>query len=125
MNQILKRRATVFLLSDFLTEGFEKDLQIANNRHDLVAIRLLDPLEVKLPQVGLIEFEDLETGETILLDTSYQEIRQTVAENASSQKTRLDKTFKSIGIDFIDIHTDESYIKPLTRFFRARAKRFH
>jgi uncharacterized protein (DUF58 family) len=125
MNQILKRRATVFLISDFLAEGFEKDLQIANNRHDLVALRLIDPLEVKLPEVGLIEFEDLETGETVLVDTSYQDIRRSVAENAGKHKTKLDKTFKSIGIDYIDIHTDESYIKPLTRFFRTRAKRFH
>jgi uncharacterized protein (DUF58 family) len=125
MNQILKRRATVFLISDFLAEGFEKDLQIANNRHDLVALRLIDPLEQQLPQVGLIEFEDLETGETVLVDTSYQEIRRSVSENAGMHKSKLDKTFKSIGIDYIDIHTDKSYIKPLTRFFRARAKRFH
>jgi uncharacterized protein (DUF58 family) len=125
MNQILKRRATVFLISDFMAEGFDRDLQIANRRHDLVAIRLIDPLEEKLPNVGLIELEDLETGETLLLDTSYQEIRQSVTENASAQKNQLDKMFKSIGIDFIDIYTHKSYIKPITRFFRARAKRFH
>ncbi|UCF64224.1 MAG: DUF58 domain-containing protein [bacterium] len=125
MNQILKRRATVFLISDFMAEDFDKDLQIANRRHDLVAIRLIDPLEERLPDVGLIELEDLETGETLLLDTSYQEIRQSVTENALTQKNQLDKKFKSIGIDYIDIYTHQSYIKPLTRFFRARAKRFH
>ncbi|MCK4893698.1 MAG: DUF58 domain-containing protein, partial [Calditrichia bacterium] len=125
MNQILKRRATVFLISDFMAEGFDRDLQIANRRHDLVAIRLIDPLEEKLPNVGLIELEDLETGETLLLDTSYEQIRQLVTENASAQKNQLDKMFKSIGIDFIDIYTHKSYVKPITRFFRARAKRFH
>jgi uncharacterized protein (DUF58 family) len=125
MNQILKRRATVFLISDFMAEGFEKDLQIANRRHDLVAIRLIDPLEERLPSIGMIELEDLETGETMLLDTSYGEIRETVSENALTQKNILEKTFKSIGIDFIDIYTHESYIKPLTRFFRIRARRFH
>ncbi|MFZ0390748.1 MAG: DUF58 domain-containing protein [Calditrichia bacterium] len=125
MNRILRRRATVFLLSDFLAEGFEKDLQIANRRHDLVAIRLIDPLEEGLPGVGLIELEDLETGETILLDTSMGEIRRTVAENARSDKLQLEKMFRSIGVDYIDIYTDQSYVKPLTRFFRVRARRFH
>ena len=125
MNQILKRRATVFLISDFLAEGFERDLQIANRRHDLVAIRLIDPLEEQLPAVGLIELEDVETGETVLVDTSYDEIRETVTENVMTQKGALEKMFKSIGIDFIDIYTHQSYVKPLTRFFRVRAKRFH
>ncbi|MBN2365333.1 MAG: DUF58 domain-containing protein [Calditrichaeota bacterium] len=125
MNQILKRRATVFLISDFLAEGFERDLQIANRRHDLVAIRLIDPLEERLPDVGILELEDLETGETMLIDTSFDEIRETVSENAYTQKSSLEKMLKSIGIDFIDIYTDRSYIQPLTRFFRVRARRFH
>ncbi len=125
MNQILKRRATVFLISDFMAEGFERDLQVANRRHDLVAIRLIDPLEERLPDVGIIELEDLETGETMMVDTSYHEIRETVSQNAYTQKNNLEKTFKSIGIDFIDIYTHESYIQPLTRFFRVRARRFH
>lgn len=125
MNQILKRRSTVFLISDFMAENFSKDLQIANRRHDIVAIRLIDPLEEQLPGVGLIELEDLETGETILLDTSVNEIRDSIAQNALSEKNSLAKLFKSIGIDFIDIYTHESYVKPLTRFFRVRAKRFH
>lgn len=125
LNQILKRRATVFLISDFMAENFDRDLQIANRRHDLVAIRLIDPLEENLPGVGLIELEDLETGEIILLDSSVREIRDTVSENAFAEKSQLEKMFKSIGVDYIDIYTDKSYVKPLTRFFRIRAKRFH
>lgn len=125
MNQILKRRSTVFLISDFLAEGFERDLQIANRRHDLVAIRIIDPLEEQLPAIGMLELEDAETGETVLIDTMYNEIRETIAKNALSQKNVLEKTFKSIGIDFIDIYTHLSYVKPLTRFFRMRARRFH
>jgi uncharacterized protein (DUF58 family) len=125
LNQILKRRATVFLISDFLAEGYEDDLQIANKRHDLVAIRLIDPLEENLPGVGLLELEDLETGDTILLDTSVREIRDSITKNVMSEKNRLEKMFKSIGVDYIDIYTDRSYVQPLTRFFRVRAKRFH
>jgi uncharacterized protein (DUF58 family) len=125
LNKILKRRSTVFLISDFMAESFSKDLQIANRRHDIVALRLIDPLEEQLPGVGLLELEDLETGETILLDTSVSEIRDSITQNALSDKTGLEKLFKSIGVDYIDIYTHESYIKPLTRFFRIRAKRFH
>jgi len=125
LNQILRRRATVFLISDFLSEGFEKDLQIANKRHDLVAIHVVDPLEERLPEVGLLELEDLETGETILVDTSVREIRDTVSANALNQKQKLEQYFRSIGVDYIDIYTDKPYIQPLTRFFRMRARRFH
>jgi len=125
LNQILKRRATVFLISDFMAEAFERDLQIANKRHDLVALHIIDPLEERLPSVGLLELEDLETGEIVMVDTSVHEVVDSVAENAFGQRARLDKFFKSIGVDFIDIYTDQSYVKPLTRFFRMRAKRFH
>ena len=125
LNQILKRRATIFLISDFLAEGFEKDLQIANKRHDLVAIHIIDPLEEKLPSVGLLELEDLETGETVLLDTSVSEVRDSISENVYSERAKLERLFKSIGVDFIDIYTNQSYVKPLTRFFRLRARRFH
>ena len=124
LNQIVKRRATVFLISDFLAEGFEKDLQIANKRHDLVGIRIVDPLEEKLPAVGLIELEDLETGEVLLVDTAVSAIRQSASENAAKSKQKLERFFKSIGMDFIDIYTNESYVRPLTKFFRMRARRF-
>ena len=125
LNQILKRRATVFLISDFLAEGFERDLQIANRRHDLVAIHIIDPLEERLPSVGLLELEDLETGETILLDTSVSEVRESISSSVYSERSKLERLFKSIGVDYIDIYTNQSYIKPITRFFRLRARRFH
>ncbi len=125
LNQILKRRATIFLVSDFLAEGFERDLQIANRRHDLVAIHIIDPLEERLPSVGLLELEDLETGEMMLLDTSVSEVRESISENVYSERAELERLFKSIGVDYIDVYTNKSYIKPLTRFFRMRARRFH
>ncbi|NOX37125.1 MAG: DUF58 domain-containing protein [Calditrichaeota bacterium] len=125
LNQILKRRATVFLISDFLAGGFEKSLQVANKRHDLVALHIRDPLEEALPNVGLLELEDLETGEVVLVDTAATEIRDTIAENALTENERLERFFKSIGVDYIDIYTDRPYLQPLTRFFRMRAKRFH
>lgn len=123
LNQIVKRKATVFLLSDFQAEGYEKDLQVANKRHDLVAIHVLDPLEEKFPSVGLLELEDLETGEVMVIDTSVSAVRQSISDTASGRKSDMERFFKSIGIDYIDIYTDRSYIRPLTRFFRMRARR--
>jgi hypothetical protein len=69
--------------------------------------------------------EDLETGETVLLDTSVSEVRDSISENVYSERAKLERLFKSIGVDFIDIYTNKSYVKPLTRFFRLRARRFH
>ena len=125
MNRILKRRATVFVISDFVAEGYEKDLQIANKRHDMVAIHIADPLEEHLPAVGLIELEDLETGEIMLVDTSVGAIREQHSAHVAHEKERLTKYFRSIGMDYIAIRTNESYVKPLTRFFRKRTRRIH
>lgn len=124
MNQILKRRATVFLISDFVAEDYEKDLQIANKRHDLVALHIIDPLEEQLPGVGLVEMQDLETGEFMLVDTGAESLRKQYADTAQKEKSRLARFFKTNGIDYIDIYTHQSYVKPLTKFFRMRARRF-
>lgn len=124
MNQILKRRATVFLISDFVAEDYEKDLQIANKRHDLVALHIIDPLEEQLPGIGLVEMQDLETGEFMLVDTGTESLRKQYADTAQKEKSRLARFFKTNGIDYIDIYTHQSYVKPLTKFFRMRARRF-
>lgn len=124
LNRITKRRSVVFLVSDFINAGYEKALQIANRRHDMVAITVTDPREVELPDVGFIELEDAETGEVVLLDTSYSEVRSVYAKQSSQDILTRNKLFKSINVDHIDIQTDKDYIEPLIRFFRMRAKRF-
>lgn len=124
MNQILKRRATVFLISDFIAGGYEKDLQVANKRHDLVAIHLIDPAEEQLPGVGLVELADLESGEIALIDTVSQAVREQYRQTAEKEKTALTRFFKKNGIDYVEIYTNQSYLLPLTRFFRMRARRF-
>ncbi len=124
LNRISKRRSVVFLVSDFINAGYEKALQIANRRHDMVAITVTDPRELKLPDVGFIELEDAETGEIVLLDTSYSEVRSVYAKQSSQDILSRNKLFKSINVDHIDIQTDKPYIEPLIKFFRMRAKRF-
>ena len=125
LNRIATRRSVVFLVSDFMSEGYEKALQIVNKKHDIVAITIRDPREVSLPDVGFIELEDAETGEIFLLDTSDPSIRENFSIQTERRQKELEKLFRSMSVDHIAISTDQPYIDPLIRFFRMRAKRFH
>lgn len=124
LNRVSRRRSVVFLVSDFISTGYEKDLQIANKRHDVVAVTITDPRELELPAVGYIELEDAETGEIFLLNTRSRGIRSAFGDEAGAQRLQREKFFKSMNIDTIDIFTHQPYILPLMRFFRMRAKRF-
>ena len=121
--RVIRRRSIVFLISDFLTEDYEKALQVTNKKHDVIAIDIIDPREVQMPNVGFIELEDAETGETVLVDTSNSQIRSSFFSRSEQDRLRREKFFKSIGVDNINIYTDRSYVEPITRFFRMRAKR--
>lgn len=124
LSRVTQRRAVVFLVSDFISSGYEKALQIANKRHDIVSITITDPRELELPNVGFIELEDAETGETFLVDTSSTDVRSEFATETSVTVQQREKLFRSLNVDYINIRTDQSYAEPLMRFFRMRAKRF-
>ncbi len=121
--RVIKRKSIVFLISDFLSENYEKALQVANKKHDIIAVSVTDPREVTLPDVGLLELEDAETGESIVIDTTSRTIRERFLNHARSGQGELDKLFKSVGIDHINIMTDQSYIQPVVRFFKKRERR--
>jgi len=124
LSRVARRRSVVFLISDFISAGYEKALQIANKRHDIVAISLTDPREMDLPNVGFIELEDAETRETFLLDTNDESVRREFSKRSRSAKEAREKMFRSMNVDYIDIQTRDSYVEPLIAFFRMRAKRF-
>jgi uncharacterized protein (DUF58 family) len=124
LSRVTRRRSVVFLVSDFMSSGYEKALQIANKRHDIVSVTISDPREIDLPNVGFIELEDAETGETFLVDTSSLDVRKEFAAATNTAVLEREKLFRSLNVDYIDIRTDQSYIEPLIRFFRMRAKRF-
>jgi uncharacterized protein (DUF58 family) len=123
INKVLRRKSVVFLVSDFLSENFKHALNIANNRHDLIAIKITDPRELTLPAIGMIELQDAETGERVLIDTYDRSVRSTFAKTSRQENTTLATMLKSLNIDFIDIATDRPYVDPLVKFFRQRAKR--
>ncbi len=123
LSRVIKRRSIVFLISDFLTENYEKSLQIANKKHDIIAMSITDPREISLPDAGMIDLEDAETGETILIDTGSYQVRSEFYRQTTAQHSGRENYFRSIGVDHINILTDRSYVKPITRFFKMRAKR--
>lgn len=124
LSRVITRRAVVFLVSDFISDNYQKAMQIANKRHDLVAITITDPREIELPNIGLVELEDAETGEIIMLDTADSTTRQTFIRETSNSREERDRNLRFMNVDSIDIRTDVSYIEPLIKFFRMRAKRF-
>ncbi len=111
LSRVIKRRSIVFLVSDFLTEDYEKSLQVANKKHDIIAINILDPREIEMPSVGFIELEDAETGETVIVDTSNSSIRSSFYSQSKEERDKREKFFKSIGVDNINIHTFPSVKK--------------
>jgi uncharacterized protein (DUF58 family) len=123
LTKVIKRRSIVFLVSDFLTANYEKSLQVANKNHDIIAINIIDPREVDLPDIGFIELEDAETGETILVDSSNPNVRGGFFSESKQEREEREKFFKSIGVDSINIFTDRSYVEPIVKFFRMRTRR--
>jgi len=117
---VLHRRSIVMLMSDFMDNGFEPALRAVARRHDTIAVHLTDPVENELPEVGLMEVTDAETGERILIDTSDVTVRNLYEEEARSREAALTKMFRRLRVDAIRIITDEGYVDPLIRFFRQR-----
>ena len=119
----LRRRATIFLLSDFLDTGFERALRLAGRRHDLVAVPITDGVEVRLPALGWLVCEDAETGELIELDTSDPVVRHAFDLERLARTTRLHDTFRRAGVDSIPCETGRPYQQALLRFFEERQRR--
>jgi uncharacterized protein (DUF58 family) len=123
LNHVLHRRAIVFLLSDFMDEGFEKSLKQTARRHDLIAVRVHDPREETLPAVGLVQLEDAETGAQLLIDTSSRRVREAYAAEAQQRRDSLRQLTRSAGVDLVEASTDGTHLNSLIRFFRARERR--
>ncbi len=124
MGRILNRKSVVFLLSDFMSSGFEDAIRIANRRHDLITLSITDPREVEMPPVGFLELEDAETGEIIVFDTYDAQVRKQFTDEANEDSKRLAQDFRRMKVDHIPIRTDKDYIEPLVKFFHRRAKRY-
>lgn len=124
INQLLKRRSIVFLVSDFFDDParYNKPLFMTNRRHDVIAIDLHDPLEAEIADVGILALEDAESGELLWLDTSDPAWRQIFARRTGQFEAEKRRTLASAGVDRVAIRTDQDYAKALTIFFQKRAR---
>jgi uncharacterized protein (DUF58 family) len=123
LSRVTKRKSVAFLVSDFLASGYESALKVAHRRHDLVSIVLRDPMERRLPPVGIAAFEDAETGEMLLFDTTSRRAREKVADRMEALWQEQRRQFKQNRIDFVELATDRDYVRPLVMFFKHRAAR--
>jgi len=123
LNRATKRRAVVFVVSDFLASGYERAIRIAKRKHDVIPIIITDPREERLPDIGLIELYDSETGQTLLVDTSDDRLRRQYEQRSRRAADERDRLLRRMNIDTIHVRTGESFVEPLTRFFRAREAR--
>ena len=122
--KVSKRRCVVFLLSDFLDKEYWDSIRIVNRKHDLIGIKIYDPFEVNLPDIGMIKVEDPETGSMFWIDTSYVPDLQKMNNENIRSLVALEKESAKIGLDFISISTAEDYVDPLMKFFKRRGKKY-
>jgi uncharacterized protein (DUF58 family) len=124
LGKVIRKKATVFLVSDFIETDFKRPLSLLNKRHDVIAVTVRDKAEISLPGIGLIEFVDAETGEIILIDTSSRKFRNQYSNTAALRFDELKNMLRTINVDCISISTDKPYIQDLVRFFHMRHKRY-
>jgi len=123
-NNAIRRRALIFIVSDFITaKGWDRPLNQLNRRHEVVAVRLWDPREADLPDIGMVLIEDSETGEQLYLDTSDAKFRKRFNEAARKRQHDLEMTFKQSGVDPLPISTEEDLVQAMVRFAGVRKER--
>jgi uncharacterized protein (DUF58 family) len=121
--RVLRRRSVVFLISDFFDRGYEQSLRTLARRHDVVALTLIDALDLQLPDLGLLEVEDAERGDRLLVDSSDPGVRRRYARAARERAEARRAALISSGVDEVEIRIDEGYMEPLVTYFRRRAAR--
>ena len=120
LSSVIKKRAIVFLISDFMTFDFQKPLQIASKKHDVTGIRIYDSREKTLPNVGIIQMQDAETGELVWIDTQTQATRMTYERNYISKVENCHNIFSKCAAGLVETETNESYVTKLLTYFKSR-----
>ncbi|MCX7020280.1 MAG: DUF58 domain-containing protein [bacterium] len=123
--RVLNRKSVVFLISDFFAENIRRPMSVLNKNHDLIALRMRDPREMELPPMGIVPFEDTETGEVLFIDTFNPEFRRRFRETAERGQYNTEMLFKQLKVDYANIDsTTKSYLDPIVQIFRRRAQRY-
>jgi len=120
----VRRRSLIFVISDFISEpGWEKPLSLLNQRHEVLAIRLWDPREMEMPDIGVVMMEDAETGEQLYVDTHDKKFRRRFYEAALQREATLTESFKRAGVDALSLSTEEDLVRAIVRFAQQRKQR--
>ncbi len=121
---LIRRRSLVFVVSDFISaSAWEPALGFLARRHEVLAVRLFDPAETRMPDVGLLRFQDAETGEQILVDTNDRGFRRRFIEAARQEQERLRTGFASSGVDCLELSTEDDLVDAIAQFSQARRRR--
>lgn len=118
---VIKKRSTAFIISDFIDSEFDSTLRIANNKHDIAALQVFDVRESVLPNVGLIKVKDAEEGKRMWIDTADKRLRTSYKNSWNERQLALQKIFKQAGVDSVSMSTNDDYVRTLMRLFRLRA----
>ncbi len=121
---VIKKRSTAFLISDFIAKDFEDALKISNHKHDVIAVKIYDRRETELPDVGLLKVKDAETGQVLWVDSSDSSVRKRYNKWWVDREKEVNMLFLKAGVDVIHLNTKEDYIKPLTNLFKMREARY-
>lgn len=124
LTNVIKKKATVFILSDFIDSNYKKALQIASKKHDIAAIRVFDPREQIMPNIGLVKLQDLENKQEKIVDTANNLVRLAYSNWWKNHHNETEIIFRSTGVDSVNIATNQDYVKPLIRLFQMRERRF-
>jgi uncharacterized protein (DUF58 family) len=123
MMHVQTKKSVAFIISDFLSFGYDKALKIANKKHDIIPVYINDIREYDIPGIGLIEIEDAETGEIALINTNSKEFQRLFTNKTASHKKNVLELFRTCDADYIDIWTDKTYLDPIIKFFIKRSRR--
>ena len=121
LNNVMKKKAIVFLMSDFMTDDYQRTLKITSNKHDITVIRVYDEKESEMPNIGMVQMRDEETGEFMLVNTMSKKVRENYKRFYDDRVTYFDNSFKRSGAGTISCRVDESYVKKLLGYFKRRA----
>jgi uncharacterized protein (DUF58 family) len=121
LSNVMKKKAIVFVLSDFIADNYERTLKIVANKHDVTGIRVYDQREEEIPNLGMVQMEDEETGESILVNTSSRKVRHNYSRFYREKVEFFKESFNKSGAGTIDCRVDESYVKKLLGYFKRRS----
>ena len=122
LGKVTRRKAVVFVISDFLDEGYEHRLRVTGTKHDVTAISIADRREASLPPLGILELEDAETGEVVMIDTLDPKVRGGFELLSEESREQREEMFRAAGVGEIQVWADEPYIDEIVKFFRARER---